>query len=640
MVKRIILYLPELLSLPVIALIVIGILFVSLLYMFITPEALELSSSSTQVTANGETPVAIEATVTNMLGFRLSHAKVTFSADAGHMAEAECRTDNGGTCSVDFIPEKSITGSRAVISAGSGDASDSTVVEMLGDEATGIKLELESAYLPSDGYSSTTVTASAYDDVGKPVPDGSRVSFSLEPAGLGSISPTYCTTLRGRCLVTFTGSTNPGNGSIKAESGSARTSTEVALMRLFPKTLELELSDRGVPADGEKQVLLSMSVADELGNPVPGQRIMVAATLGWLQEDGCSTDDTGQCSLTFTVGEDPGTAEITAWLDIDNISATRSIILMPISDLEVNMMAYENVGNPIIPAFVRGVEFHGHDMARIIITNMGSDDFKGTVSIEIPGWSEQLSEPVTVPVGETYDTTMTPPLKPAAYENLDSEPVHYLIVIKDSDGTEVYRNTYYTTLAPYNTMVWGIIWDNMIAAWDTPSAPEIHELVSEAADHTPFGSITGYQEISGYSRMQITYYHLKAIYDVLDDRGMRYVNAPYALEGMQTVYTPAQSLGVNGANCIDGTMVFASALTSMGMNPLVVLTSDHAFVCVQEWYGSDRIQCVETTMIGEADFQEAYEYGGDQFEDVRDEPGFRTVNVNSALDNGVKPLPS
>ncbi|HID72872.1 TPA: hypothetical protein EYP38_02925, partial [Candidatus Micrarchaeota archaeon] len=487
----------------------------------------------------------------------LAHTTVGFSADRGYMEDAACTTDSSGTCTADFIPVKSLSEQRAVVTASVGGLSDSVLVTMKADEAHSIDVESADPFLLADGYSSTAVTAIAYDNAGNEVPDGTRVSFTVQPPEMGGFSRGgTCNTINGRCTLTFTGSVNTGNATLLAASNGASGSTVIDMLALLPENLEVVLSSMSVPADGEKTVIVTVRATDELGSPVKGQEVSLEVSLGTLDKGSCTTDDSGECGFTYTVGEETGTDEITATMG--GLSASKQLLLLPVSNLDVTMLAYENVGNPIIPAFVRSVEFHGYDMARVIITNEGNSDFEGTVSLEVPGWSEAGYEAVHVEPGETEEVLMTLPLKPEAYTNLDAEPVHYLVSVTDGEGQEVFRNTYYTTLAPYNTMVWGGMWDYMIAAWDTPSAPEVHDLVNEAVDYTPWESITGYQEISGYTHEEVTFYHMKAVYDALSDRGMHYVNAPYALVGTQTVYTPTQSLEANGANCIDGSMVFAS----------------------------------------------------------------------------------
>jgi hypothetical protein len=72
-----------------------------------------------------------------------------------------------------------------------------------------------------------------------------------------------------------------------------------------------------------------------------------------------------------------------------------------------------------------------------------------------------------------------------------------------------------------------------------------------------------------------------AIFQALHARGMQYVTVSQDFfTGAQNVKFPVEALATASANCIDGTLVFASALESMGMRPGVVIVPGHAFVAV------------------------------------------------------------
>jgi hypothetical protein len=106
---------------------------------------------------------------------------------------------------------------------------------------------------------------------------------------------------------------------------------------------------------------------------------------------------------------------------------------------------------------------------------------------------------------------------------------------------------------------------------------------------------------------------LAAIFLALQARGMQYVNVPQDFFlGAQNVRYPAESLATASANCIDGSLVFASALEAMGMRPGIVMVPGHAFVAVLPDPDADPCQVdnwlpIETTMIAGATPLEAVE---------------------------------
>jgi len=98
---------------------------------------------------------------------------------------------------------------------------------------------------------------------------------------------------------------------------------------------------------------------------------------------------------------------------------------------------------------------------------------------------------------------------------------------------------------------------------------------------------------------------MSAVFQALKDKGIIYTNvATDFFAGAQNVKTPAESLKTGSANCIDGTLVFASALEAIGMRPVLVLVPHHAFVAVHYLPdGSpldDDLIAMETTMVGTA----------------------------------------
>jgi hypothetical protein len=110
---------------------------------------------------------------------------------------------------------------------------------------------------------------------------------------------------------------------------------------------------------------------------------------------------------------------------------------------------------------------------------------------------------------------------------------------------------------------------------------------------------------------------LSAIYKALQAEGMVYTSvATDYFAGAQNVKTPAESLSTGSANCIDGSLVFASALEAIGMEAHIVITKNHAYVAVG-WYpgaGPQNWTFLETTAVGaNLSFEEAVILGLQKF---------------------------
>lgn len=145
-------------------------------------------------------------------------------------------------------------------------------------------------------------------------------------------------------------------------------------------------------------------------------------------------------------------------------------------------------------------------------------------------------------------------------------------------------------------------------AFVTPNAPEVMRFARTAAEHHPQKMLAGYQ-----GRQNEVVVQVKAIYDALqEDAGVTYVNSVIAFspdEGSATqrVRLPRESLEDKQANCIDGTVLFASLLEAVSLSPAIVVVPGHAFLAWDTWEDANDWQYVETTMLNGHTFEEASE---------------------------------
>lgn len=144
-------------------------------------------------------------------------------------------------------------------------------------------------------------------------------------------------------------------------------------------------------------------------------------------------------------------------------------------------------------------------------------------------------------------------------------------------------------------------------AFVTPNAPAVMEFLREVATFHPGGQLAGYQGERSAVEPQI-----KAIFEALKHKAnITYVNSvvtfsPEEGAANQRVRLPAESLKTRQANCIDGTLLFASLIEAISMSPAIVLVPGHAFLAWETW--GDQLEdwrYLETTMIATHTFEEA-----------------------------------
>jgi hypothetical protein len=196
-----------------------------------------------------------------------------------------------------------------------------------------------------------------------------------------------------------------------------------------------------------------------------------------------------------------------------------------------------------------------------------------------------------------------------------------------------------------------------LAAWVTPRHPKIEQLLRQAAEYHVDRRFVGYQGARHpQQREKIVRDQARAIFTSLrQDAKLTYINSCLSLgqeagQITQRVRLPAQSLATSSsANCIDGTVLFASLLELASIDPVVVIVPGHAFVGWRIWQGLKEYEFLETTLIGYTNFEHAQRVANAQFQDALsdgffdrelfDPLGFgRLIDVAECRATGIYPL--
>jgi len=194
---------------------------------------------------------------------------------------------------------------------------------------------------------------------------------------------------------------------------------------------------------------------------------------------------------------------------------------------------------------------------------------------------------------------------------------------------------------------------NYIAAWVTPRSTFVEEVLRVAADNHPQEYIIGYQgpkRASTQEKIDIVRTQIEAIYNTLkDERKIKYVDvSTISFQGencqtMQKVRLPDESLKSASANCLDGAVLFASLIESAGMNPVIVLIPEHAFVGWEIWNKAKKYEYLETTMLSKHNFKEALAEGNRRFKESWEKGDFKNgkaaiIDIRNARSLGIYPL--
>jgi hypothetical protein len=134
---------------------------------------------------------------------------------------------------------------------------------------------------------------------------------------------------------------------------------------------------------------------------------------------------------------------------------------------------------------------------------------------------------------------------------------------------------------------------------------------------------------------------LRSIYVALKALSTKYSNITDTyFQNWQHVRLASEVVAARSANCMDGSLLFSSVLELVGMEPVLIFTTGHAYVGVRAAPESPRIWPIETTAIGTADFEDAFDLAVNSLvADGKNDPKFRLVPVKAARGRGILPLP-
>lgn len=266
-------------------------------------------------------------------------------------------------------------------------------------------------------------------------------------------------------------------------------------------------------------------------------------------------------------------------------------------------------------------------LVSIRLRNQRGEPTRARITTYVEGYSAQAIDTVELP-SETTDASAAEagievhhlptffPERLATLTEICRATLH--IRIDDLEGGTVQERTFPIWLLPRTSALLfvpdpatGTRRDltRYLAAWVTPNAPGIPDLLRRAAGHIPGGAVSSYQTDAPGVQVQVA-----AIYKALREASLTYVNSVLyfgVVPGVigQRVRLPRESLAVKSANCIDGAVLFASLLEAASLHPAIVLVPGHAFLAWETRERSDDWDYLETTMLGSDPFERAQAQG-------------------------------
>ena len=179
-------------------------------------------------------------------------------------------------------------------------------------------------------------------------------------------------------------------------------------------------------------------------------------------------------------------------------------------------------------------------------------------------------------------------------------------------------------------------YSGLIATFVTPRDPKIQEIITKAKEYLPDRTFSGYQRGSREHVME----QVAAIYKAIQEMGVSYVSSTVSFSGAQNIRLPSDSIESASANCIDGTLLLASAFEFVDINPLLILDfkAGHAYIAFQVDKDEKSFVYLETTMVGNNKFSEAVKAGNGHAKKCSGDDCPEFIDIEKARDRGIHPI--
>ena len=288
------------------------------------------------------------------------------------------------------------------------------------------------------------------------------------------------------------------------------------------------------------------------------------------------------------------------------------------------------------------------------ITNSGPDDLYVIIQSQVLGFSEIAVDTIEVPAGGEFQTSQTPVLNPDAIDQLMNTKKGSLriqvSVLENGEEKKILDETVPLTVYARRDFPWRIEGltrheaKELLAAWVTPHDPKVEELLRYAADYVPEGvMVGGYTDDKWgvWDRLEAIWLAMDEIYDIT------YVSTLVSFEpgSVQRIRFPAEVLNQRSGNCIELTLLMASAAEAIRLHPYIITMPGHSIIAVDSHEDGVRAFFIETTFIGRTSFLQAKKRGGEKWREIGEmvedpeNDDYDIIDVFASRDKGVLPIP-
>ncbi len=202
----------------------------------------------------------------------------------------------------------------------------------------------------------------------------------------------------------------------------------------------------------------------------------------------------------------------------------------------------------------------------------------------------------------------------ALKNNSQAEPISVAITV-EMNGKNLGQRVRTFSVRSINECLLGYVTDGtafhdtgiFFAAYVNEENPMIDKLLREALDTRIVTRFLGYQA----GKPEAVDKQVYALWNILQKRNFRYSSVSNTSLSSNIVYSQRvrtfdDALESSQINCVDGSVLFASLLRAINIEPILVRTPGHMFVGYYTDSSHKNMNFLETTMIGDVDLDDFF----------------------------------
>jgi transglutaminase-like putative cysteine protease len=283
-------------------------------------------------------------------------------------------------------------------------------------------------------------------------------------------------------------------------------------------------------------------------------------------------------------------------------------------------------------------------LAVLSIANTATKPVLQIITAQVRGWSEELRLTAVIGPHEVRTFELDPELLAKAYDNSEIRPATLVVEVQDPATGHTFAQQRPVFLHSASDLYWGRKFANaqLLARWVTPHDDKVLQLVSRAERLVPGGRLRGYNPAPHVAVEDQVRAQARAVFEALRRSGISYVSSIYTFGNYpgetQRIRLPRETLELSNANCIDVSVVFASALENLGLKPVIVIVPGHAFTGVRLASNSQEILYLDLTVLPKGTFAAAVARAQLWLKRTP-QSEVLTVDIGAARSLGVYPMP-